>query len=111
MKKIVLIICVVISFTGIAQMNSLVYLKNGSAIRGEVTKNDSTGVSIRTKDGSYWNFRADEVSSVEKFNMEVKDKGFYNRTSLGVLGGDFAGASLRVVQGYSFNRHWETGFG
>lgn len=111
MKKLTGLFCILISLISYGQNNSLVHLKNGSAIRGEVTKNDSTGVSIRTKDGSYWNFSVEEVVSVEKYSVDINNKGFYNRTSVGVMGGSQIGSSVRIVNGYSFNRHWETGLG
>jgi hypothetical protein len=95
-----------------AQNNSVVYLKNGSALRGEITKEDSTGVSLRTRDGSYWNFTHEEVSRIEKYSPEINKSGFYNKTSLGVMGGgEQVSASFRTVNGYSFNQHWDLGFG
>lgn len=111
MKNVFSILAIFFVLAAGAQKNSLVKLKNGSAIRGEVLKNDSTGVSIETKDGSLWNFSAAEVLSIEESTINVNTKGFYNRTSLGVLGGSEIGISLRTVNGYSFNRHWEAGFG
>ena len=111
MKKLILIILMIAPLTMLAQMNSVVNLKNGSAVRGEVLQNDSTGVRLRTRDGSYWNFKADEVLSVEKFKTEIKETGYYNRVSLGVLGGNDSGGSVRVVNGFSLNRHWDFGFG
>lgn len=111
MKNVFSILAIFLVVIASAQKNSLVKLKNGSAIRGEVLKNDTTGVSIETKDGSLWNFSASEVLSIEESTINVNSKGFYNRTSLGVLGGSEIGISLRTVNGYSFNRHWEVGLG
>ncbi len=111
MKKIILIVLMITPFYMLAQMNSVVNLKNGSAVRGEVLQNDSTGVRLRTRDGSYWKFSADEVLSVEKFKTEIKETGYYNRVSLGVLSGNDIGGSFRVVNGFSLNRHWDFGFG
>lgn len=95
----------------VAQKNSLVVLKNGSSIRGNVTQNDTTGVTVITKDGSTWKFAPDEIVAVDEFSFNVNDQGYYNRTSIGVMGGDNIGASLRVVNGFSFNSKWETGIG
>lgn len=111
MKHLVGIFVFFMSVGLLAQMNSMVYLKNGSAIRGEVVKNDATGISLRTKDGSYWNFDTVQVERIERFVPTVKDRGFYNLTSLGLLGGELVSISARVVNGYTFNRHWEAGFG
>ncbi|MBI3134173.1 MAG: DUF2715 domain-containing protein [Bacteroidetes bacterium] len=111
MKQIIACIAFFLSVHLSAQLNSVVYLKNGSAIRGEVTKNDSTGVSLKTRDGSYWNFQTDEVIRVEKYAVEIRPSGFYNKTSFGIMGGDQLGASLRVVNGYTFNPHWDLGLG
>lgn len=111
MKNVFSILAIFFTLIASAQKNSLVHLKNGSAIRGEVLKNDSTGVSIKTKDGSLWNFSSEDILSVEQNSISVNSKGYYNRTSLGVMGGSQIGASMRVVNGYSFNRHWEMGLG
>jgi hypothetical protein len=110
-KTMTLLILVLLAFGASSQMNSRVYLQNGSILKGEVLKNDETGVRVRTRDGSYWNFSAEEVVSVEKYSPTVSRTGFYNRTSLGVIGGDFFSPSLHIVNGYSFNSHWEAGFG
>jgi hypothetical protein len=111
MKNLFSMLAIFLSLIASAQKNSLVKLKNGSAIRGEVLKNDTTGVSIETKDGSLWNFSAAEVLAIEESSINVNSTGFYNRTSLGILGGSEIGYSLRTVNGYSFNRHWEVGLG
>lgn len=111
MKNYFLSMILILSGIIFAQNNSLINLKNGSSIRGEIIENDSSHVRIRTKDGSYWNFNQSEISSIESYVANVQSTGFYNRTSVGVLGGDNLGASMRIVNGYSFNRHWETGFG
>ena len=110
-KTAIILVLLVLTFSASSQMNSRVYLKNGSIVKGEVLQNDETGVRVRTRDGSYWNFDPEEVVSVEKYIPTVSRKGFYNRTSLGVLGGDFFSPSLHIVNGYSFNSHWEAGFG
>jgi len=95
-----------------AQMNSVVHLKNGSAIRGEITREDSLGISLRTRDGSTWTYPQSEIVKIEKFAPEINKSGFYNKTSVGIMGGgEQVSASLRVVNGYSFNAHWDLGFG
>lgn len=111
MKNILVIVCIFFGTTILAQNSSLVHLKNGSILRGKVMKNDSTGVTLHTRDGNQWNFAQEEIISVEPYAVNVNSTGFYNKTSIGVLGGDQVGASFRVVNGYSFNRHWEVGFG
>ena len=112
MKKILTLAFVtLLLMQAAAQSNSMVILKNGSEIRGRVLKNDETGVQIRTRDGSLWNFTPDEVVSVKDYSPTVSSTGFYNRTSVGVMGGDMVSPSLYVVNGYSFNQHWEAGFG
>lgn len=111
MKNLLILSVLLMSLTSFGQMNSLVYLKNGNQIKGEILKNDATGVQIRTRDGSVWNYTIDEVASTEKFTPTVSGKGFYNRSSIGVMGGDQVSPSLQVVNGYAFNPHWEAGFG
>lgn len=104
----------VILFAGcmcFAQTGMVVHLKNGSAVRGELISEDSTGVKIRTRDGSYYNYSLSEIESIEKFTPSISKSGFYNKTSVGVLGGAQISGSLNVVNGYAFNEHFEAGFG
>ena len=49
--------------------------------------------------------------SIERFSPEVPSKGFYNRTSVGMISGDQLSPSLHVVNGWAWNEHWETGLG
>src|SRR5688500_16513348 len=106
MKVLTGFIAFILTVSVYAQMNSMVYLKNGSALRGEITKEDSTGITLRTRDGSNWNYTPDEVLRIEKYSPEINKSGFYNKTSVGIIGGgDQVSASFRVVNGYSFNPH------
>lgn len=111
MRLSLFIISILLSLSAFNQLNSVVYLKNGSAVRGEVLQNDSTVVRLRTRDGSYWNFNPAEVESIQKYEAEIPARGFYNRTSIGILSGESFDASLRVVNGFALNRHWELGLG
>jgi hypothetical protein len=112
MKKFGIMLFAILLAIGVqGQSTSVVTLKNGSVLKGQLIKNDESGVRLRTRDGSTWNFTAEEVVSVEKYSPTVSRTGFYNRTSLGVMGGDFFSPSLHIVNGYSFNSHWEVGFG
>jgi len=94
-----------------AQLHSVVKLKNGSEIKGEILKQDETGIQLRTKDGSIWFFTNEEVASTEKFVPTVSRNGFYNRSTIGVMGGDQLSPSLQTVNGFAFKDHWELGLG
>ena len=67
MKRIITLMTVMACFIGIASAQDIVYLNNGSIIKGELTEiilNEK--VSIKTQDGSSFVFSASEVKSVGK---------------------------------------------
>lgn len=112
MQKLSIVFFIFIaSFGAMAQLGSVVTLKNGSELKGEILKDDETGVKLRTRDGSIWYFSQEEVASTEKFIPTVSRNGFYNRSTIGVMGGDQLSPSLQVVNGFGFKNHWEIGLG
>jgi hypothetical protein len=69
MKNIILLSLLVISFSLNAQEQTrdVLYLKNGSVIKGTVTEmNPSTGIKIKTADGSLFVYKMDEILKTEK---------------------------------------------
>ena len=56
-------------------------------------------------------FSAWSQDNAEKREKLLMDKGFYNRLSIGVLGGSSASFSFNIVNGYQFNQHWSAGVG
>lgn len=98
----------------------VVYLKNGSIIRGEIVEiivNES--VAIQTYDYSIWVFSADEI---EKITQEAKlrgtfvnrEKGYYNVSEVfGVLfaSGNPPTVGMRTINGYKFNDRVQLGLG
>ena len=129
-----LVFLVSIVTTGIAQLSigpkkvnhqDVVYLNNGSIIRGElILYEQGQQVKIKTIDGSVWVFDATEVEKVNK-EMPVapskvittKEKGFYNVTDIGFNTGFDPGGvfipsiSFQMVNGYQMNPTWSYGFG
>ncbi len=91
--------------------NDLVKLKNGSAIRGKIIETTDQKTKIKTIDGSIWVYTRNEIESIGKFKPTLTPNGYYNQTSLGILGGSELSASFQVVNGYSFNPHWGLGVG
>lgn len=104
----------------------VVYLKNGSVIRGfiSVFVPDSS-VTIKTEGQSIFVF---EMSEVEKITREeqpatkkkrvpfIKEKGYFNETDLHVLLGSgtdnvTTGQSVTTVNGYQVNRFFRVGGG
>lgn len=104
-----------------AQRNAqdVIYLKNGSVIRGKVESQTSDIVSIRTADQSLWVFNKTEINkqTVEKRPQpDFPRKGFYNTTNLGFLHGRGIWStrlypSVQASFGYQFNEKWSAGLG
>jgi hypothetical protein len=101
----------------------VLYLKNGSIIRGNLLINDDLQTSIQTQDGSVWVFgKTDikELKSEDRFrNFSYKTKGFAHFSELGPLvagkttieGVTTAAFSFQTINGYKFSQAAMLGFG
>jgi hypothetical protein len=99
----------------------IVYLKNGSVIRGEILKEENPGyLRIRTEGDNIWSFARSDIDSVgqgeriSRIYQTVRKNGFQNITGFGVLVGSGESDkstvfSLATVNGYYFYRKWFTG--
>jgi hypothetical protein len=111
------------------QMEDVVYLKNGSIIRGEILElNTVESVKIQLYGGSVFVFSMDEVEKITKEpsfmkkkqkKITIKEKGFFNTTETGInlstgngnnngWGGYYSGSagfSFHNISGIYFN-HW-----
>lgn len=112
MKKVIGIITILIfSLYVNAQQNDVLKMKNGSEIRGTVLEKNDEIIRIQTKDGSIWNYSTSDVVAIGKYEPKVSGPGFYLRANVGMMGGDQVSPSFHLVNGYSFNSHWDLGFG
>lgn len=110
MKTILIgILSLVTAFSTSAQKKSTVTLKNGSIIKGNVLVKTDSVIKIETKDGSIWQYTAEDVLSVENYNhTEGKT---YSILNVGFLPAQNVSRSLHIINGYRFNKHWQTGIG
>jgi hypothetical protein len=137
----VLIICLlsVLLVRAQALQEDVVYLINGSVIRGELLSEATADpVSIRVMGGSVWVFQQQEVlritreevtwtpvSAMKAPRQAMREKGFYNISTIGLpvgssisnnywgYGGTYTavGLSLHNVTGYRWSRWLGTGLG
>lgn len=93
-------------------------LKNGSIIKGKIIENTAEVVKIETCCGNIFAYRSDEILETrsEKFQSKsaLKEKGFFNLTSAGILIGSGknekqAPFSLLVECNYRFNNYFALG--
>lgn len=118
-----------------SKQEDVVYLKNGSQIRGEITEQKiGENLKIQLLGGSVFVFAENEIDSIKKeavfaqvkdrSNFYAKHKGFRNMTEGGlIIGHEFKddwwgyssrtdwGLMLHTVNGYQFNRFLYTGIG
>lgn len=59
----------------------------------------------------FWGITQNSTKELSDNNNLPSVSGFYNRISVGVLGGSNSSPSFNVVNGYRFNEHFSTGFG
>lgn len=104
-----------------AQGRDLVKLKDGSVVRGTITEHfKGDHLRILTDEGRAYEF-ADSLIAKQKLKngqrvVSVKQKGYFNNTSVGLLIGHSnyrggMGASFQTVNGYQFLGHFSAGLG
>jgi len=107
-------------------MQDVVYLKNGSVIRGFISEFvPEKSVTIKTEGQSIFVFEMNEVEKITREEPPVtkkarapymKEKGYFNETEFRVLLGDggdgfSTGQSLITAHGYQVNRFFRIGAG
>jgi hypothetical protein len=125
------------NFLHAQNFEDVVYLKNGSIIRGTIIEQIlNTSIKIQTKDRNVFVFKYDEIEKLTKENFtsnnsnnvfnsnDIKKSGFINLTELNYspgigtvsLGGytlknnDYS-FGFRTVNGYQMNEHLSVGLG
>ena len=99
----------------------VVYLNNGSIIKGSIIEYFVDDyILIESASGSIHRFTANEIKNVNADvtkQISLKNNGFYNNTSFGVLLGEnnfnnpLVNFTFSMVNGYQINKHWQAGLG
>lgn len=99
----------------------VVYLKNGSVIRGKIVLQDPGKlIKLKTADRSLWVFTNDQIDSIKKpvpVRVQLPHKtGYFNLTEIGVLAGNYSNAtkapfSLINISSWYFEKGFSTGLG
>ena len=109
MRNLGIVIILFFSMSAVAQKKSVIKLKNGSEIKGQILDTNEKQTKIQTKDGSVFVFKSEEIAGIEESILKVSGKGVYTRASLGMLGGEQFSPSFQLANGYSFNPNWDVG--
>ena len=121
MRTILLILTVSLSLSmfGQGRKRDVVYLKNGSVLRGTIVLQDPGKlVKLRTSDNSLWVFKIDQIDSITRpvpIKIALKT-GYVNLTEMGVLAGNFSNATrapftLLNISNWNFSNGFATGIG
>jgi hypothetical protein len=127
MKISLLVLAMLTGLTLFAQhgKKDIVYLKNGSVIRGTIELEDpGKYIRLKTSDRSLWVFKYDQIDSVkyqgsidrsEKAKIPLKN-GYFNLTEMGVLAGNSANYkknpfTLMNISSWKFENGFSTGIG
>ncbi len=116
-----LILTIFFSLTLFAQgrKRDLVYLKNGSIIRGTIILQDpGKMIKVKTPDRNLWVFAYDQVDSIARV-VKVKSPqkaGYFNLTEIGVLAGNSANYkkdpfAFLNINSWKFENGFSTGIG
>jgi len=105
------------------RMQDVIYLENGSKIRGKILEKKENTVKIQLSGGTEFVFEMDEVKEITseptfkpKAQFVTKDKGYYNVTELGFMVGDdngwlTSGGSIVTINGYQLSPYLGLGIG
>ena len=127
MKISFLVLALLAGLTLFAQhgKKDIVYLKNGSVIRGTIVLEDpGKYIRLKTSDRSLWVFKYDQIDSIkyqgsidrpEKAKIPLKN-GYFNLTEMGVLAGNSANYkknpfTLMNISSWKFENGFSTGVG
>lgn len=91
----------------------VIYLKNGSVIRGTIIDSSATGIKLENRIQDTLVYSAQEIAATAKTPkpLKVSRQGFYGMMEAGVQFGDSQGAVLRAIAGYRFGWQLQTGVG
>lgn len=123
-SKFIVILLLLSSFASAQKFEDVVYLKNGSIIRGQIIENiPDQYVKIQVAGGSIWVFQKDDILRISheipvKYQKiyEEKSKGFYNSSMLGLIVGGYSyyynpvSLSLQITNGYKWQNKLYAGF-
>ncbi len=119
MRKILFAFILLLPFTGYSQKtNDVIYLNNGSIIKGQITNNDNSIVTIETFCGNTFVYEVDDVREITKEKhipfQTLKNKGYYNYTSMGGLIGSendekTTTFSILMEHNYQLNKNFAVG--
>jgi hypothetical protein len=110
-----------ISFNAYSQKTvDVLFLQDGSIIRGKIIENNQTGVKIETCCGSILAYQQVEIKSIDKEKNQyparkIKESGYLNFSSMGMLVGSTANekqAQLSILSehDYKFSKGVSIGF-
>lgn len=105
------------------RMQDVIYLDNGSKIRGTILEKQDDKVKIQLSGGTELVFEMEEVKEITsepffkpKAQFVVKEKGYYNVTELGYMVGNdngwiASGGSIVTINGYQLSSRLGLGIG
>ena len=122
-----LILLNVIVSSAFSQGNTedVIYLKNGSVIRGEIIEQKfGDFVKIESTGHNVWVFSSEDIDRIlkekhlapKKWGPNIKEKGYFNITDVGLLAGRdsyqnrYSFSSL-IINGYQFKNRLSLGLG
>jgi hypothetical protein len=128
LKKVYLSVLLFVMSSGIIfcqnQYQDVVYLKNGSIIKGEILEiSIERRVKIQTTDQKIWTFNLDEIEKIKRekggpafYASEYLYPGFINYSTMGILVGDEnsrhrAPFSITLVNSHVFENNLSVGAG
>lgn len=82
------------------EVQDVIYLKNGSNIKGTIVKQEpNSNIIIRTNDGQLYSFKRDEIEQILKeMNIDLDEYGGSFSYGISIGGGGLIGAPIRFIK-------------
>ncbi len=122
---LILIILIVPNAFSQGNTEDVIYLKNGSAIRGQILEHKfGDFIKIESSGHNVWVFSSKDIDRIvkedhlppKKWDLNIKEKGYFNITDVGLLAGRdsyqnrYSFSSL-IINGYQFKNRLSLGLG
>ncbi|HEY0611807.1 MAG TPA: hypothetical protein VGD35_19180 [Chitinophaga sp.] len=91
----------------------VLYLKNGSVIKGTIIDSSAAAVKIENRIEDTLVYAAQDVERITRVPkpLKISPRGFYGIMEAGIQFGEDQGAILRAIGGYRFAWQWQAGVG
>jgi sRNA-binding regulator protein Hfq len=111
LDRIILLLFLISCFSTYGQLEQTTVLKNGSEVKGKIIYEDSVKIKVKTKDGSKWVYKQDEIDTIKPVSGYNPHRGPFINIEPLISTGEQTNVYLHLKAGLNFNRKWGVAIG